>query len=421
MLNRAQPPTSTRAKELTLPTPQKYQIHPHLPLFVFQDDSQQVVQLEFVAQKGRRQTRLDNLLPYFMARTITEGTKTKSKQQIADHIDHHGASLHAATQKDTLHLRLTTLRKHFHHLIPLFAEILQQPSFPQDALALEKKIAQQDIQLIDATPQALAKKRLWHQAFGANHPYSYTMEEKDLALITRDALHQSFKEEAWPPSYCILSGHVDHTIIEATQASLATLPQKKLEKLTYTPQSSTKPLRIKKDNAVQASIAMGMPTITRTHTDYPYFYVLNMLLGGHFGSRLMQNIREEKGYTYGIGSRLAPHLYDGYFYIATEVKKGFAEKTCKEVFHEIKTLQDTLISTQELDALRDFLSGHLLAAFDNTFALANHFGNLYLQGLDLSHYSDLYQSILTIQPTKLQSIAQKYLLVDRFSQVIVNE
>lgn len=421
MLNRAIPPAPVPLKDLVLPAPTKYSIQPNLPLFVFQDGMQQVVQLTFTAQKGAMHTRLAKVLPYFLAKTLTQGTATKSKEQIANYIDQYGASLEAVTDRDTIHVRLTVLPKFFHQLLPLFAEIVENPSFPQDALALEKKMALQSIQLRDATPQALAKKKLSSQAFGEKHPYGCAIEETDLEMITTEAFHTYFATHAWHKGYCTLSGHVDASIIEATQNALTTLPQAALKAPSYQAHTSTTPLHIKKPKAVQASIVMGKPTITRTHKDFPAFYVVNMLLGGYFGARLMQNIREEKGYTYGIGSRLIPNLYGGYFYISTEVKKGFATKTCEEIYREIKRLKDTLVSKQELHDLKDYLSGHLLTSFDNVFTLANKFGDLYLHGLDFNYYNTLYKKIQTIEPSEIQQIALRYLVPDAFAQVIVNQ
>lgn len=419
MLDRTQPPKATAITKLNLLSPEKHTIQPHLPLFALYDTSQPVVQLDFLAPKGIMHTRLEKTLPHFLVKTIVQGTKSKKQKEIANYIDQYGASLDAMTGTDTLKFRLTTLTKHFHHLLPLFAEILHQPSFPQEALALEKKIEKQEIRLKKATPQSLASQKLAEHVFGANHPYGYNMEEKDLSLVTHEKLYHTFYTQAWHPGVVILSGAIDASIISATQNALKTLPQKPLEKPSYHALPNLNPLNIRKEKAVQTSIVMGMPTITRTHPDYPLLYILNVLFGGYFGSRLMQNIREKKGYTYGIGSRLSPYLYDGYFYIATETKVGFAQKTCEEIGHEIKILHDTPVPIDELQNLKEFLNGNLLASFDNIFSLAAQLASIYFHGLDLTFYDALYQTIQTVTPEDLQHTAQKYLDTTRFSQVIV--
>ena len=421
MLDRTQPPMANPVKALTLPTPRRYAIQPNLPLFTFPDTTQSVVQLDFIVPKGPMHTRLAMVLPHFLVKTMIYGTPSKNSKALAAHVDQYGASLETSAGADTLQLRLTTLDKHFHHLVELVAEILHHPTFPQEALHLEKKMMQQEIKLREATPEAIAKKKLAEQVFGQNHPYGYSTEAEDLALVTTTTLGEAFERQAWAAGCVILSGAVDEPMITAIQQAFATLAHVPFVPPVYATTPNLAPLTHRKKEATQASIALGMQTITRTHPDYPLLYIVNILFGGYFGSRLMQNIREKKGYTYGIGSRLAPLLHTGYLYIATEVKKGFAQKTCDEIGREIDTLHQQPVPVDELTTLKDFLRGHLLATFDNAFCLANHFAHLYFHGLDLDHYNNLYKTIQMITPADIQHIAQKYLDPTAFSQVIVNE
>ncbi|MEM7361580.1 MAG: pitrilysin family protein [Bacteroidota bacterium] len=420
MLDRTHPPKVNHVNELTLPPPKSYAIHPNLPLFVFPDTTQSVVQLDFIVPKGPMHTPLAKINFHLLAKTMIYGT-SKAGKTIAEHIDQYGASLDTFAAMDTLHLRLTTLDKHFHHLVDLVAEILHEPAFPQQALQLEKKIEAQEIKLREATPEAIARKILAERVFGKDHPYGYSTEVEHLELVTTTSLRDAFERKAWPEGCVILSGASDTSMIAATQKAFSTLPHTPFSSLpAYETNANFTPLFHEKKEARQASIALGMQTITRTHPDYPFFYIVNTLFGGYFGSRLMQNIREKKGYTYGIDSRFLPLLHAGYFSIATEVKEGFAQKTCDEIEREIITLHQQLVPTDELTRLKDFLNGHLLATFDNVFSLANHFAHLYLHGLELDHYDTFYKAIQEITPADIQYIAQQYLDPTAFSKVIVN-
>ena len=422
MLDRSIPPAAKRTEALSLPSPKKYQIRKDFPLFVFSDPTQQVVVLTFIARKGRGDTLESKLAPYFMAKMLLEGTEHKKKKEIAALIDRYGASIHAATNKDTIQVTLSVLPTHFKALLPLFIEVLTKPSFPSTSLTLEKKITAQDIQLAEATPSKLAKRKLRGQVFGAHHPYGYMMREAELAQITTKTLHAYFEKDAWHKSYCVLSGAVSEELIEATKGGLVKLsksPMTRESQITYTPTPSTGLLPIKKEGATQGSITMGMATITRTHPDYLPMYVLTMLLGGYFGSRLMENVREDKGYTYGIFCRLDTYLHGGYFYLSTEVKKGLEEKTCKEIFYEIDRLRAKPVGVKELDGLKKFLTGNLLTSFDNIFAVSTCFAKVHLYDLDLAHYEELYKTVENITPKVLQTMAKRYLDVEKLSQVIV--
>ena len=420
MLDRNTPPSIQRIPALTLAAPERYDIHSNLPLFVFPDASQPVVQLTFVVPKRSSQHAQDGLALDFLIEMLAKGTQHQDKAAIAALLDHHGAHLDARSGEDLLTFGLKTLAKHTEKLLPCFADMLQNPTFPDKEVALQQSLEIQEVRLRKATPQHLAKDQLFAQVFGKNHPYGYFPEETTLQALTPAQLRSAFEGYGWPQGIVTLTGDVTPVRIAATQQALREIPYHTLDKHRHALPPRPEPLAITTAQPTQTSMAMGMPTITRTHPDYPRLYLLNVVLGGYFGSRLMQNIREEKGYTYGIMSRLCPFLDHGFLYITTEVKAGMAEKTRQEIFAEMARLRNEPIPTQELEAVRAFLRGHLLAAFQDTFALPSHFAHLYFHGLTLDHYTALYDAVQSITPADLQASAQTYFDPEKLTQVTVN-
>ena len=115
-----------------------------------------------------------------------------------------------------------------------------------------------------------------------------------------------------------------------------------------------------KDDAVQACLRIGRPIFNKTHKDYTTLHLFNLILGGYFGSRLMQNIREDKGYTYGINSIIISHLEGGHFVIVSEVGKDVCKDAINEILKEIKRLREELVPDEELKLVKNYISGEML-------------------------------------------------------------
>ena len=166
---------------------------------------------------------------------------------------------------------------------------------------------------------------------------------------------------------------------------------------------------IEKENALQSAIRIGRIFPNKTHHDYFGLKILNTVLGGYFGSRLMKNIREDKGYTYGIGSGILSLKESGYFFISTEVGSDVTQLALNEIYKEIETIRTTPIPQEELDLVKNYLLGQLLSSCDGPFSMAAMFENANEYGLDYTHYNNYIACIKEISPTTLLELAVKYL------------
>jgi predicted Zn-dependent peptidase len=177
-------------------------------------------------------------------------------------------------------------------------------------------------------------------------------------------------------------------------------------------------LYITKKESVQSAIRIGKKMFNRKHPDYFSFSILNTVLGGYFGSRLMSNIREDKGYTYGIGSGLATNVNDGYFFISTEVGADVCKDAVKEIYFEIERLRNDKIPTNELQLVKNYLFGAFQRSIDGPFALADRQKSLYLNSLTNKHLEQYLQELADITPEKLLECAQKHLDQASFTEVV---
>ena len=184
--------------------------------------------------------------------------------------------------------------------------------------------------------------------------------------------------------------------------------------------ASQKKYRITNDiDSVQAAIRIGRPFPNRHHPDFSKVQVLNNLFGGFFGSRLMSNIREDKGYTYGIHSFLQNHIHDTAWLISTEAGRDVAEATITEIYKEMALLREEIIEAEELDLVRNYMIGSLLGDLDGPFQIIARWKNYILNNLEASYFYNSLETVRTVTAEELQELAKKYLQPEDFYELLV--
>jgi predicted Zn-dependent peptidase len=170
---------------------------------------------------------------------------------------------------------------------------------------------------------------------------------------------------------------------------------------------------------VQGSIRMARPFPNRHHPDFTPSQVLNTVLGGFFGSRLMLNIREEKGYTYGIHSYLLNHLEHSAWMISTEAGRDVSEATIEEVKKEMKLLREEPVEEDELLLVKNYMIGGLLGELDGPFQIIGRWKNIVLHGLPEDYFDASVKKIKSVTAEQLQQLAQQYLDPESFYELVV--
>src|SRR5688572_9224431 len=166
-------------------------------------------------------------------------------------------------------------------------------------------------------------------------------------------------------------------------------------------------LRITNDAlGVQGSIRIARPFPNRHHPDFQKVQVLNTLFGGYFGSRLMSNIREDKGYTYGIHSYLQNHIHDSAWMISTEAGKDVAESAIKEIYKEMNDLREEIVDEEELLLVRNYMMGGILGDLDGPFQIIARWKNIILNNLTEQYFYDSIETIKTVAAEELRELAK---------------
>lgn len=423
MPDRSQSPTIHNIGQLVLPLPELIHLDNGIPVYVTNMGTQDVIRLEIVYRAGRPFEK-KRLASRATAAMLKEGTRQHDAAAIAETIDFFGASLNQPFNLDTGNVVLYSLSRHFESVLPLFTEMLDQPVFPEDELRAFVKRNQKALKTDLAKTDVVAYRMVTEKVFGEDHPYGYNSTLETYEALEREDLVEHFNR-CYGIDNCtvFISGRITDPVIKALNKHIGQLDRSgRPESVSMLIQAPDRGVcHIPHPDAVQTAIRIGKRLFSRHHPDYAGFFVLNTILGGYFGSRLMTNIREDKGYTYNIYSSLDVMRHDGAFYIGTEVGNEFVGDTMAQIRLELKSLIDQAVEEEELTMVRNYLMGNFLSMLDGPFNVSEVVRTLVGDELPFSFFSDLVESVNHIQADTLQRLATEYLQVDELWEVIVGD
>lgn len=424
-LNRQDQPELTTIKKISLTNPDKIYLDNGIPVYILDSGTQDILKIDLIFNAG---TYFQNkpLVALSTNKMLIEGTQNSTAYEIAEKLDYYGAHLETIHGKDHASITLYLLNKHLEKLLPVLAEIINKPVFPEKELKTFIKKAQQEFIVNNEKVKYLAKINFDKIIFGDKNQYGRIADLKDFDNLERNSLIDFYKKY-YTTKNCkiIVSGKINNKTIPLLNKLLGSNKQN----AGYTEES--KPYKIedcdahkhfiKKEDALQTAIRIGKPLFNKKHPDFIPLQILNTVLGGYFGSRLMSNIREDKGYTYGIGSALISLQNAGYFYIATEAGADVSKKAVNEIYKEIKLLSDELISQDELNLVKNFMLGSFLRSIDGPFALSEMFISVLEYDMDFTYYDKYLNIIISITSENLIQLAKKYFTKETMFELLVGK
>jgi predicted Zn-dependent peptidase len=416
MLDRKNPPAFQKSNSFTLIQPKKIGLPNGLTITVVPGGEQEVAKIELIFKAAKWHETLPGI-SYFTTHLLQKGTSTKNSFQISSELDQHGVHLEVTPGYDFTSIILYGLTKNINQFFELIREIITNPTFPELELQQAKDIYIQGLKINLEKTSYLASRLLRQTLFGKEHPYGCDAEVADVEKIQRQSL-LSFHQEHFRDFEIICSGKITESLTKALAESFGGIPvTKRSNRVIEKKTALTPPPYLEKENTVQSSIRLGKKIISRTHPDYPALLFLNHILGGYFGSRLMKNIREEKGLTYGIYSSIAALKNDCYLSIGADVNKENRELTIQEIKNELKKLSTDRIDKNELITAKNHFIGSLQAEITTPFAHADKIKNIMLFDLPNDYYQVLLNKIDLLDETHLLETAKKYFDEDSFSIV----
>jgi zinc protease len=418
MLDRKTPPPFIHSTSFDLIKPERKTLSNGVDVFLVRGGNQDVIKVECIFKAGRWfETQLG--AAYFCGHLLNKGSKTKSSFEIAQIFDQYGAHLEIQPGLDFISVALYGLTKYLTPALDLLIEILTVPEFPAKEVDQHKSIFIQNLKVNEEKTSYLASKGFRKRLFGDTHPYGTELEEGSVNKITRDVIRSHFSN--FFQSFSVfVSGKVDD-ISEATIANkfaIISTGTQHARSVDIKPQPAFH-THIEKEGSVQCSIRAGKRSLMRSHPDYAQAIFVSHILGGYFGSRLMKNIREEKGLTYGIYASIHPLFNDSYFVIGADVNRENLSLTMDEIRKELKILRTERITDDELDTAKNHFIGSLQSEITTSFAHADKIKTIFLNKLPQNFYQQLIHTIDAITAEEIIRISETHFHEDSCSEVSV--
>ena len=421
-------PKAAAAKPLQLATPMTATLPNGLTLILSERRGVPIVAANLVIRTGSdanpgKKPGLAN----FVAAMLDEGAGTRAALEIADEVARLGGSLNTGSSMDATTVSAGSLGKNFPAMLDLMADVTLRPSFP--AAEVERQRASRLAQLVQQreNPAQLAGQITAAALYGDEHPYGYTEigTEGAVKAMTRDDMQQFWKQNFVPNNAAlIVAGDISMTELRAlAEKAFGGWMRGTPFKPAFGSPSTTqaKVIIVDKPGAPQTQLRVAAIGAARSSPDFRPMQVMNLALGGLFGSRINMNLREEHGYTYGAQSQFSFRKSAGPFQVASGVRTDVTAPAISEIFKEIRGMVDKPMPADELAGAKSAMVNSLPGAFETAGNAVGNFSNIFIYGLPIDYYSRYAEQVNAVTSEQALAMAKKYLGSDRLVVIAVGD
>ncbi len=423
ILDRKTAPEFKDVEQVNLVKPTKTELPNGIPVYSINAGNEDLIRIEFIFDHLNHNA-YKPLLAFATLNMLNEGTSKLTSAEIAEKVDFYGAFLQTDATPDQSVITLFTLTKYVGEVLPIVKDILTDSIFPEKELITYQRNQKQRLKVNLEKNDFLARRNFNKALFGSAHIYGFSPNEEDYDLLNRGQLSTYFNH-AYQPQKCtiVIAGKIEESVIKCLDVNFGNWQSgSELKNIPHEFEAQQKDvLFTEKPDALQSAIRIGTKSINRKHPDFPKLQVLNTILGGYFGSRLMANIREDKGYTYGIGSACVTLQDAGYFFIATEVGADVCTNALQEIEKEIDILKTETVKEDELSLVKNYMIGSFLGSLENAFSHADKFKNIHFYDLDYNYYDNYLKTVKNISASEIKELANLYLNYNDFTKVIIGK
>lgn len=361
-----------------------------------------------------------------LASMLNEGTEKLDSKAIAETAQSYGGSVGAGAGNDGLTLYANATASKAEAMMQLLAQIARTPNFPEKEVALAKANALQGLKAAEAQPGFRASRAISKAVYG-DHPYARTQAtEEAINAVTREKLQQAYAERIRPDqALLVVTGRIEAEA--AFKLAEATFGDWKASgdapKAAPKARTEAQPsfVHLPREGSVQSSVRIGRPAIPATHADYIPLRLTTTILGGGFSSRLMQNLREDKGYTYGAGVGFGANASGGSLIASSDVRNEVTGKAVGEFFAEYKRIGEEPVSAAELDMNKRYVAGGYLISNQLQGAVAGTLAGNWLIGLPPEFLGEFVPKVREVSAEQIQAMGAKYFKPEVQSIVVVGD
>ncbi|MDE5559032.1 MAG: insulinase family protein [Bacteroidales bacterium] len=394
-----------------------------IPLYLFPDPNSELLRIEFIFEAGSCFQRKP--IQARACNALLEATLHHSADAMTERFDYYGAYIEKYVDRDQSSLVIYALARYSREIVALCEEIFKEAVFSATELKLylEKQRSQFDIAMQKVAE--VSRRAFFAQVFGEGHPYGQNIERADYDRLQREDVEAFYREfyVAANAGIVLAGGYSDETVKALSDRFGRDFPIGQAAPMPGPSEAlpSARSGFVPKSGALQASVRMGKVVMPPTAADFSTFKVLDYLFGGYFGSRIMQNIREEKGYTYGISSYILPLRAHTVWIVASEVKQACSRQVVAKIRNEMRKLCDRKPGRKELDIVRQVYQGDFLREMDGIFEIAEKWKFLRMFGLTDAFYRQFADTLENITPAEIQQAAQRYFAADSFHVTVCGD
>lgn len=425
-LDRSMPPAIRPVSRFDMVRPERRKMANGMPLNVIRAGSQEVVRLDILIGGGQwHQTQA--LQALFTNRMLREGTSTMTSAQIAEKLDYYGAWLELSSAVNYGFITLYSLNKYFPRTLAIIADMLMNPAFPEKEMEVVVETNRQQFLVNSTRVEVIARKQFHRSLFGEEHPFGRFARVEDYDRINPDVLREFYRKYYHSGNASVyVSGKVTPEIIRCIEEHLGDAPWgenhgKATLQLVEPNQTTEKRIFVEKADALQSSLKMGGFMMDRSHPDFLKARVMVTLFGGYFGSRLMSNIREDKGYTYGIGAGIVNCPGSGVLAITTEADNRYIDSIIAEVYHEMDRMCNDLAPREELEMVRSYMLGDLCRSYEGPFSLSDAWIYVETAGLDDEFFTRSVDAVRSVTADEIRALAQQYFRKEKLIEVVAGK
>ena len=344
------------------------------------------------------------------ANMLGEGSERLTAQQIAETFDFYGSYFDVNIDRDYSYISFCSLLKFFEPTADVAEQILLHPTLPEREFEVYRNKRKQSLKIERQKVDTQSRELFAEALFGATHPYGISASEELYDELTVADLRELY-QRLYTADNCfvVCSGNITDEVLQTIESIAASLPAGANYNVEFPKPQTTHYAERNVDSALQSSLRVGRLLFGRSHPDFVGMQVVAAILGGYFGSRLMQNLREEHGYTYGVMAAMVNFEREGYLAIATQVAREHRDNALNEIYYEIERLRTELIDEQELQMVKNVMIGEILRILDGPFGIADVTIENIMCGMDNSATQHSVEQIFAITPEQIQRLAQQYL------------
>ena len=423
-LDRTQAPKANPLKNVKLPPFEKHTLPNGIEVYLLPFGNVEVSTLRCIF-KGGKSHQFQTGQAGYTTRNMSEGTQSYSGFELAKELDRFGTWISGQTGFEQISFDLSTLSKDLPATLPLLAEVLFSPRLAEEEFENMRQRNLQKLQVEAQKTRYHAQRLFGHKLYGEDHPYGMHLGQGELQSLTIDLIRSYHKQFFFPGNFqiTVVGKYNSELILEELTKVFGHLP-------TQAPVSSPSGAQqdlVQRGNesyhhplaGMQSTIRVGHLGFPRKHPDYYGMQILNTILGGYFGSRLMQNIREDKGYTYGISSGWLSFAHGGFFVVQSDVGNEYVSDSISEIKKEIRLLQNELVSDEELMLVKNYLQGRSLSERETPFQLSDLLRFSLVSDISFEELDRKFVVLQEITAEEIRTLAQKYLKPDEMLEVVV--